>query len=197
MILLSWVAIFFSENDVIVTVPPLCLPSSYTSLQSVVVTNIFYYTVFVVRRTQRDNTQRPLLHWCRVRFCYFNCVTLFFNFLSHYFLFLILRALASLSLERLFDVLLISSITSSSMDRYLSSPNFDATRPRSNSLSHDPYYFFSVSAPCYRRNAVHISSPLPPLHPISTTHEIPCTLPTVHAVYSPTTVCNSPQTNDT
>ena len=156
----------------------------------------YYYVVFVVRRTQRDIYLRPLLHWCRVRFCYFNCVTLFFNFLSHYFLFSIRRALASLSLERFFDALLISSKTSSSMDRYLSSPNFDVFRPRSNSLSPDPYYCFSASATCHRRDAVHISSRLPPLHPISTTHEVPCTSATVHAVPSPTIVCNSPQTND-
>ena len=82
------------------------------------------------------------------------------------------------------------------MDRYLSSPNFDASRPRSNSLSHDLYYFISASAPCYRRDAVHISTQLPPLHPISTAHEVPCTSAVVHYIQSFTTVCNSPQTND-
>ena len=40
------------------------------------------------------------------------------------------------------------------MDKYLLSPNFGASRPRSNSLSHNPYYLFSASAPCHRRDAV-------------------------------------------
>ena len=121
-------------------------------------------------------------------------VTLFLNFLSH-LLFSILRALASLTLERTFDVLLISPKTSS-MDRYLTSPNFEASRPRSNFLSHDLYYFLSASAPCHRRDAVHISSQLPPMHPISTTHEVPGPSTTAHAVPSPTTVCESPRRDD-
>ena len=41
---------------------PLCLPQMYTSLQSVVIFIIFNYDVFVVRRTQREYTLRPLLH---------------------------------------------------------------------------------------------------------------------------------------
>ena len=86
--------------------------------------------------------------------------------------------------------------TSSSIDRYLSSPNFDASRPRSNSLSRNPYYLFSASAPCHRRDAVHISSQLPLVHPISTTHEVPCPSATAHAVPSPTTVCESPRRDD-
>ena len=83
------------------------------------------------------------------------------------------------------------------MDRYLSSPNFDASCPRSNSLSHDSYYFVSSSAPCHRRDAVHISSRLPPLYPISKAQEVPCTSANVHAVPSPTTVCNPPQPDNT
>ena len=37
---------------------------------------------------------------------------------------------------------------------------------------------------------------LPPQHPIRTTHDVPSTSATVHAFPSPTTVCNSLQTND-
>ena len=83
------------------------------------------------------------------------------------------------------------------MDRYLSSPNFDDSRPRSNSLSHDFYYFVSSSAPCHRRDAVHISSRLPPLYPISTAQKVFCTSAIVHAVPIPTTVCNSPLPDNT
>ena len=78
------------------------------------------------------------------------------------------------------------------MDRSILSFNFDASRPRINSLSHDPYYFFSASAGFYRRDAVHISTQLSPLYPISTAHEVPCTSAVVHEVQSPKTVCNSP-----
>ena len=81
------------------------------------------------------------------------------------------------------------------MDRNFTSPNFDAARPRSNSLSHVPYYFFSASAPCHRRDAEHISSRLPPLHPISTAYEAPRFPASGHAVPSPTTACSTPHPN--
>ena len=81
------------------------------------------------------------------------------------------------------------------MDRGFTSPNFDAARPRSNSLSHVPYYYFSASAPCHRRDAEHISSRLPPLHPISTAYEAPRFSASGHAVPSPTTACSRPHPN--
>ena len=81
------------------------------------------------------------------------------------------------------------------MDRELSSPNFNAAPARSNSSSRVPDYFFSATSH-HNRYADSIFFNLPPLHPISTTHEVPCTSVPEHAVPSPTTVCNSPQTND-
>ena len=82
------------------------------------------------------------------------------------------------------------------MDRELSSPDFNAARARSNSSSRVPdYYFYVTSSHCHR-NVDTIFAHLPQLHPIPTTHEVPCTSATVHAVPSPTTDCNSPQTND-
>ena len=82
------------------------------------------------------------------------------------------------------------------MDRDFSSPNFDAARPRSNSTSSVPYYFFSATSSCGRRDADPIMSQLPPLHPIATTREVPnFTLPE-HAVPSPTTECESPRRDD-
>ena len=79
------------------------------------------------------------------------------------------------------------------MDRELSSPNFDAARARSNSSSRVPDYFFSATSSNHNRYADSIFSNLPPLHPISTTHKVPCNSVPEHAVPSPTTVCNSPQ----
>ena len=81
------------------------------------------------------------------------------------------------------------------MDIYLLSPNFDASRSRSNSLLHDPYYCFSASAPCHRRDAVHISSRRLPLNPISTAYEAPRFPASGHAVLSPTTACSTPHSN--
>ena len=82
------------------------------------------------------------------------------------------------------------------MDRELSSPNFNAARARSNSSSRVPDYFFSATSFHSHRNVDPKFSQLPPLLPITTNHEVPCTSVAVHAVPSPTTVCNSPQTND-
>ena len=70
------------------------------------------------------------------------------------------------------------------MDRYLSLPNFDASRRGSNSLAHDHYYFSSASAPCHRREAMNISSQLSPLHPISTAHKVF----SFHLLYTPSKV---------
>ena len=81
------------------------------------------------------------------------------------------------------------------MDRALSSLNFNAERLRSNS-SRVPYYFNSATSSCGRRDADPIMSQLPPLHPIATTREVPCSSKPEHVVPTPTTVCNSPQTND-
>ena len=81
------------------------------------------------------------------------------------------------------------------MDRYLLSPNFDASPPRSNSLSHNFYYCFFASAPCHRRDEMHILSWYPPLHPISTAYEAPRFPASCHAVPSPTTACSTPHSN--
>ena len=95
-----------------------------------------------------------MLHWCRVLFYYFNCATFYPLIFCILFLTLILIALASLSLDRPVDVLLIYYITSLLMGRGFTSPNFDAARPHSNSLSHVSYYFFLlrrgviVATPC-------------------------------------------------
>ena len=82
------------------------------------------------------------------------------------------------------------------MDRDFLSPNFDGARPRSNSTSRVPYYFFSATSSCGRRDADPIMSQLPPLYSIATTREVFCSSAPEHVVSSPTTVCNSPQTND-
>ena len=81
------------------------------------------------------------------------------------------------------------------MDRGFTSPNFDAARPLSNSISHVPYYFFSASAPCHRRDAEHISSRLSPLHPIFTAYEASLFPASNHAVPSPTTAWSTPHPN--
>ena len=82
------------------------------------------------------------------------------------------------------------------MDRDFSSPNFDAARPRSNSSSRVPDYFVSATSSHHYRYPDPIMSQLPPLHPIATTREVPCSSGPEHVVSSPTTVCNSPETND-
>ena len=83
------------------------------------------------------------------------------------------------------------------MERNFSSPNFDALCPRSNSTSRVPYYLLSATSLCGRRDTDSIMSKLPPLHLISTTHEVPCFFVNAHAVSSPTTVCNLPQPDNT
>ena len=81
------------------------------------------------------------------------------------------------------------------MDRDLYSPNFDAARPRSNLSSRAPNYCFATSS-CIRRDADPIMSQLSPLHHITTTREVSCSLGSENAVPKPTRVCNSQQTND-
>ena len=82
------------------------------------------------------------------------------------------------------------------MNRELSFPDFNAARARSSSSSRVPDNFFSATSSRHYRNADPIFSHLPPLHPISTTHEVPRFPAYEIAVPSPTTVCNLPQPND-
>ena len=81
------------------------------------------------------------------------------------------------------------------MDRELSSPNFNAARARRNSSSRVSDYYFSATSHRYR-NVEPTSYKLPPLHPISTAHEVACSLVPEHCVPSPTTVCESPRRDD-
>ena len=79
------------------------------------------------------------------------------------------------------------------MDRDFSSPNFDAARSNSSRVA---YYVFSATSSGGRRDADSIMAQLPPLHPISTTREVPNSSLFEHAVPSPTTECESPRRYD-